>query len=108
MKNLSIKDILNVTKGRLIIGNEEQECKTFSKDTRSIKKGDCYIGIKGATFDGSKFWRQALENGANCVIVENIDFTEDEKKEFDGKAIIKVENTLESLYKIASYKKRRF
>ena len=105
MKNLSIKDILNVTKGQLIIGNEEQECKTFSKDTRSIKKGDCYIGIKGETFDGSGFWRQALENGADCVIVENIDFTEDEKKEFEGKSIIKVKNTLEALYKIASYKR---
>ena len=75
MKNLTIKDILNVTKGELIVGDENLECINFSRDTRKIKKGDIYIGIKGETFDGSKFWRQALEKGADAIIVENINFT---------------------------------
>ena len=105
MKNLKVEDILEVTKGELIIGNKDLECKNFSRDTRKIQEGDCYIGIKGTTFDGSKFWKQALENGANCVIVENIEFTEEEKSEFKGKTIIKVENTLEALYEIAKYKR---
>lgn len=105
MKNLSVKDILDKTKGELVIGDENLICKTFSKDTRKIQKGDCYIGIKGENFDGSSFWKQALEKGANCVIVENIDFTEKEKKEWEGKTIIKVENTQEALYQIASYKR---
>ena len=105
MKNLTVKDILNHTDGKLIIGNEDLECKNFSRDTRKLKKGDIYIGIRGETFDGSKFWRQALENGASCVIVENIDFTDKDKKEFEGKTIIKVENTLEALYNIARYKR---
>lgn len=105
MKNLTVKDILNHIDGKLIIGNEDLECKNFSRDTRKLKKGDIYIGIRGETFDGSKFWRQALENGASCVIVENIDFTDKDKKEFEGKTIIKVENTLEALYNIARYKR---
>ena len=105
MKNLTVKDILNHTDGKLIIGNEDLECKKFSRDTRKLKKGDIYIGIRGETFDGSKFWRQALENGASCVIVENVDFTDKDKKEFEGKTIIKVENTLEALYNIARYKR---
>ena len=105
MKNLTVRDILNHTDGKLIIGNEDLECKNFSRDTRKLEKGDIYIGIKGETFDGSKFWRQALENGASCVIVENIDFSDKDKKEFEGKTIIKVENTLEALYNIARYKR---
>lgn len=105
MKNLTVRDILNHTDGKLIIGNEDLECKNFSRDTRKLEKGDIYIGIRGETFDGSKFWRQALENGASCVIVENIDFTDKDKKEFEGKTIIKVENTLEALYNIARYKR---
>lgn len=105
MKNLIVKDILNVTNGELLIGDENLKCKSFSKDTRKIEKGDVYIGIKGETFDGSKFWRQALENGASCVIVENIDFTNENKEEFKEKSIIKVENTLEALYNIARYKR---
>ncbi|MGN1297283.1 MAG: UDP-N-acetylmuramoyl-tripeptide--D-alanyl-D-alanine ligase [Clostridia bacterium] len=105
MKDLTVKDIIGKTNGELVKGNEDLICKNFSSDTRKIDKGDVYIGIKGETFDGSKFWRQALENGASCVIVENIDFTDEDKKEFEGKTIIKVENTLEALYSIARYKR---
>ncbi len=105
MKNLTVKDIIRETNGELIIGDENFICKNFSRDTRKIDKGDVYIGIKGETFDGSKFWRQALENGASCVIVENVDFTDKDKKEFEGKTIIKVESTLEALYNIARYKR---
>lgn len=105
MKNLTVKDILDNTDGELIIGDKDLICKSFSRDTRKINKGDIYIGIKGETFDGSKFWRQALENGASCAIVENITFTKEEKEEFKGKTIIRVTNTLEALYNIARYKR---
>ena len=53
--NLKIKDILKCTNGKLIIGDTEKECTNYSKDTRTIKKGDTYIGIKGEKFDGSSF-----------------------------------------------------
>ena len=56
MKDLTVKNILDVTNGELIVGNEDYVCKSYSKDTRTIRKGHCYIGIKGETFDGSKFW----------------------------------------------------
>lgn len=105
MKDLKIEDILRETNGTLIVGDKQYICKNYSKDTRTIEKDDCYIGIKGASFDGSKFWKQALENGASTVIVENIDFTEEDKKQFPNKNIIKVEDTKEALYKIASYKR---
>ena len=45
MKKLKIEDILKITNGELIIGNEDVECENFSKDTRTINKGDIYIGI---------------------------------------------------------------
>lgn len=105
MKNVTIRDILRETKGELITGNRDIECKTFSKDTRKIQEGDVYIGIKGENFDGNQFWKQAFKNGAGCVIVENINFTEEDQKEFAGKTIIKVKNTLEALYQIARYKR---
>ena len=105
MKNLTIKNIIEVTKGKLIVGNEEDICKTYSKDTRTIKKGDCYIGIKGEKFDGSKFWETALENGAETVIVQDVDFAEKDIEKWKNKNIIKVENTLEALYEIAKYKR---
>ncbi|MCF0125658.1 MAG: UDP-N-acetylmuramoyl-tripeptide--D-alanyl-D-alanine ligase, partial [Clostridia bacterium] len=105
MRNLTVKDILNQTGGILITGNEKTECICFSKDTRTINDGDCYIGIKGERFDGSKFWCDALDKGASTVIIENVEVTEEEKNKYLGKNIIKVENTLEALYKIAGYKR---
>ena len=105
MKDLTIKNILDVTKGELIVGNEKDICKTYSKDTRIIQKGDCYIGIRGENFDGNKFWKEALEKGASTVIVQNVDFTSEDLTEWENKNIIKVENTLEALYKMASFKR---
>ena len=102
---MKIKDILRVTNGELVIGKEELECNEFSKDTRTIKEGDIYIGIKGEKFDGSKFWKQALDNGAEAVIIENIEISKKEMEKYSNKTIIKVENTLKALYEIAKYKR---
>ena len=106
MKNITVKDILELTNGELVIGNQDFECENFSKDTRQIKENDIYVGIKGEKFDGNLFWKEALEKGAKCVIVENIDFSKESLDDFRDKIIIEVENTLEALYKIAAYKRK--
>ena len=105
---MKIKDILNITNGKLISGNQELECESFSKDTRTIQRGDIYIGIKGENFDGSKFWKQAIDNGADAVIIENTDISKNELEKYSNKVILKVENTLEALYKIAKYKREQY
>ena len=106
MKNLTVEDILKVTKGELIIGNEKLECENFSRDTRNIQKGDTYVAIKGENFDGNIFWKDAFKSGADCVIVQDIEFSNEELKEFDNKTIIKVADTMQALYEIASYKRK--
>ena len=54
----------------------------------------------------NNFWKEALTQGAEAVIVQDINFKEEELKEFQNKTIIKVENTLEALYQMAKFKKR--
>ncbi len=105
MEKLKVKDIVRVTNGELIIGDENIECENFSKDTRQINKGDIYIGIKGEKFDGSKFWKEALNDGAVGVIVENMDISNEEINTYKDRIIIKVEDTLKALYKLATYKR---
>lgn len=105
MKNLTIKEIMEVTKGQLIQGNLDFICKNFSKDTRTIQKGDTYIAIKGENFDGNQFWKQALEKGADCVIVSDIQFDQKDLENFNHKTIIKVKDTLDALYEIAKLKR---
>lgn len=102
---MKISDILKETRGKLIIGKEEFECENFSKDTRTIQKGDIYIGIKGEKFDGSQFWKQALDNGAEAVIIQDVEVTEKDMEKYLNKTIIKVKDTLNALYKIARYKR---
>ena len=64
MKDILVKDIIEICKGKLICGNENTICENFSKDTREINKGDIYLGIKGERFNGSVFYKDAFEKGA--------------------------------------------
>lgn len=105
MKNLTIKEIMEVTNAELIIGKLDLICKNFSKDTRNIQKGDTYIAIKGEKFDGNLFWKQALEKGADCVIVSDIQYEQRDLEKFKNKTILKVKDTLKALYEIAKLKR---
>lgn len=104
MRDLLVEDILNVTKGTLIIGDTKVKCENFSKDTRTIQKDDVYIGIKGERFDGNIFWKEAFDAGAKVVIIQGIDFFEELTK-YEDKVIIKVNSTLDALYEIARFKR---
>lgn len=105
MKKLKVKDMVEITNGKLIWGDGLQECHHFGKDTRVIQKNDTYIGIKGESFDGNLFWKQALEKGASTVIVQGIDFTNENLEKYQGKSIILVKDTLDALQKIATLKR---
>lgn len=105
---MKIKEIIKVTKGKLIIGNEETEIKEFCKDTRIIKPGDTYIGIKGENFDGNILWKQAFENGAETVIIEGIDFENEKLEQYKDKNIIKVDDTIQAISDIATYKRELY
>lgn len=106
--NLKIKDVVRCTRGNLIIGNEENECENFSRDTRTVKKGDTYIAIKGEKFDGNQFWKEALDNGADTVIINNIELTDTEIKKYKNKNIIQVEDTKKALIEIATEKRKLY
>ena len=113
---LSVEDILNVTKGELICGNKETKCKDFKIDSRLIEKGNTFIGINGEKFDGGKAYKNAFENGALGVIINDyidIDFNQirdfvDEINPVNSKCfIIKVKDTTKALGEIASFKREK-
>lgn len=108
MKEILIKDILKITKGKLIIGKEDKICKNFSKDTRTIKNGDVYIGIKGENFDGNNLWEKALEAGADVVIIAGIKIEKEKLEQYNNKTIIKVKDTIIALGQIAKYKREMY
>lgn len=107
-KKLTVRNILEITRGKLLTGREDTICKSFSKDTRQIKEGDVYIGIKGDNFDGNKLYKEAFEKGADVCILQDIDFNKSEMEKYGKKNIILVEDTIKALGQIAKYKRELY
>ena len=108
--DLKIEDILNSTNGKLIIGNKNTICESFSKDTRQIKKGDTYIAIKGENFDGNLFYKEAFDKGADTVIINKINLPKEDIEKYNNqnKNIIQVEDTIIALGQIATFKRELY
>ena len=104
-KNILVKDVLELCKGKLICGNEEEICENFSKDSREINVGDIYLGIKGERFNGSNFYKEAFEKGAKGCILQDIEISKEDINTYNDKFIIIVENVVDALQKIAKYKR---
>lgn len=105
---MEIKEIIEATNGKLIIGDLNSECESFCRDTRIIKSGDTYIGIKGENFDGNTLWKEAFQNGATTVILQGIDFKNENIEQYQNKNIILVEDTIQALADIATYKRNLY
>lgn len=103
MKKLLLKDIVKITNGNLLYGNENEELGSFSINTKTIKKGEVFLGVKGEKVDGSTFYEQAFDNGAiGCVINKN---SLNDVKEFENKFILEVDDTVKAIQEIAKFKR---
>ena len=105
MREITVGDILKITKGTLVIGDKSTICNNFSKDTRTIQKMDVYVGIKGEKFDGNQLYPQALEKGAKVCILQKITIEEKVKQKYADRTIILVEDTIKAIGQIAAYKR---
>ena len=86
----------------LILNKITKQSKFFkfnglSIDTRTIKKENLFLALKGKYNDGNKFTNEALKKGAGCVVS---DYGIKNKKK-----IIKVKNTILFLNNFAKYKR---
>ena len=108
MKEIKVKDILELCNAKLICGKEEELLRNFKKDTREIQEGDTYVGIKGEKFNGSNFFEEAFKNKAKACIIENIEIEQDLISKYKNKIIIEVEDTIKALQTLASYKRDKY
>lgn len=105
MKNITIKDVIEKCNGTLLCGDENLECLSFSKDTRTIKEEDIYIGIKGDNFDGNKFYREAFNKGAKACI---LDCDSKEVNDYLNETIVIVPDSIKCIQTLATYKREMF
>ena len=97
-----LKEVLDVIGGNLVCGTDTK-LENFSTNSKEINENDIFVGIKGETIDGSKFYVDALDNGAKGAII-NKGFI---SKTYEDKFIIEVDNTIDALQKLASYKRSK-
>ena len=71
-------------------------------DSRKIRKGSIFFGIKGNNFNGNEFIKDALRNGSRLAI------TDDKNPNFnDNHNVIKVSNSLTTLQELSKFHRKK-
>lgn len=67
---MKLKDIVKITRGKLLSGDPQKDIdpSRISTDSRSIKKNDLFLALKGDNFDGNGFIVEAFRKGATGAI----------------------------------------
>ena len=67
---MKLKEMLVGLDGLKVKGNLDVEIEEIENNSQKVKKGYMFIAIKGFSTDGHQYVENAIENGANCVIIE--------------------------------------
>src|SRR6056297_188712 len=78
-----------------------QKNPVISTDSRNIIPSSIFFALKGKNFNGNLFAQEALNKGASVAIID-----EPAYKKNDDQYIV-VNNTLESLQKLATYHRQK-
>lgn len=91
------------------MGSPDLCFSAISTDSRTVKKAELFIAIKGAKFDGHDFLDKARENQAQALLLnENwVQANGDFLRQLEL-PVIAVENTVLALGNIAGFHRRRF
>lgn len=94
---MKLEEIISASGAQVIKTIETIDNIEISTDTRTIKKGDFYLPLKGANFDGENFLDKAIESGAIGCFITREDYPE------NAKIVLKVSDTLETYLKLANF-----
>ncbi|MBP7055745.1 MAG: UDP-N-acetylmuramoyl-tripeptide--D-alanyl-D-alanine ligase [Candidatus Omnitrophica bacterium] len=104
MPQYKVRDVLKVTGGKLLSGRTDAtfDPSRVSTDTRSIKKGDIFLALKGGNFDANDFAEEAFKKGASGAIVSR------HIPAPHGKFVIMAKDTTDALQRMAAYHRSKF
>jgi UDP-N-acetylmuramoyl-tripeptide--D-alanyl-D-alanine ligase len=98
--------ILSPIKGELLRGSRDRSFFGISTDSRTVGKGQLFWALKGETFDGHDFVKEAIKRGAAGAVVDK-DWTLDLPANTRA-SIIGVPDTLKALGDLAREWRRGF
>lgn len=81
------------------------KCTSITTDTRKIKGGELFIALKGENFDGNDYVLKAIDLGASYAVIDchSVSAKKLSAESKISRKIIFVENTYETLKKLAIY-----
>ena len=100
---MKISELIKATNAKVIGSFDNDIDVEISTDTRTIKEGDFYLPLKGASFDGEKFIEQALEKGALGAFCTTNHPTLTLPVLGEGYCILQVPDTLVAYLQLANY-----
>ena len=103
--------LLRILDNAEILQGKISDNKGFCIDSRSIKKGEIFIALKGANCDGHDFLEDAINKGATGLILDKSNkklIDKLNKKDIKDKFILLLEDPLNSLLKLANAWRKEF
>jgi UDP-N-acetylmuramoyl-tripeptide--D-alanyl-D-alanine ligase len=101
----TISDIAEATGGR-VIGEPEGEVSGVSTDSRSIRAGELFVPLRGASFDGHSYLAAVADEGVEVCLAEESWLTDHRLP--DSLTCIAVHDTLRALGDLAAAFRRRY
>ena len=89
---MRLSPVARAVNGRLSPGELDGPVAGVSTDTRTLKRGDLFVALRGAAYDGHAFAAEAFAKGAIAAIVD---------RPVDGPCIV-VPDTLQALGELAA------
>jgi len=110
--NLGLSELRLVKNAEIINGGESvNKFSGVSIDSRSCRKNDLFIAIRGERFDGHDFVLQAVERGIKCAVVKKKwykNLSEKSRRSLKKTCVVLVSDTITALGEIASLYRRKF
>lgn len=95
MRPMTLAQVAQATRGRLVFGSGETFIERVSTDTRALERGDLFIALRGENYDAHDFVAEAVAKGAAGVVVDRYD------EGMKGAAVVFVRDTLTALGDLA-------
>ncbi|MBR1866637.1 MAG: UDP-N-acetylmuramoyl-tripeptide--D-alanyl-D-alanine ligase [Lachnospiraceae bacterium] len=101
MEHITVKDIVEMTGGVLMCGDENTPVTDMWTNSREMKEGDLFVPVIGERVDGHRFIESALEKAAATLTSRHNDVVVSEKP------YIRVDNTVVAMQRIGAGIRKR-
>jgi UDP-N-acetylmuramoyl-tripeptide--D-alanyl-D-alanine ligase len=98
---LTLADVVAATGGTLAAESAEVAFPGVSIDSRTLRRGDLFVAIRGPRFDGHDFLAEAARRGAGAAIVHR------DAERPPGLPLVRVADTTRALGDLARHVRRR-